>query len=146
MNDRNTERVRTERIAFQARQFVTAAQRCGGFHINGFDMKDWLPNAQVVNYALGAELALKGLQLLHMGKAERGHDLSKLCLSLPLAVQEFVRKDMPKALFDERLHSLRLAFEEWRYAHESDVDISISIGFLEHLATSSTKVLEVALC
>ncbi|MDM0029899.1 hypothetical protein [Variovorax saccharolyticus] len=121
-------------------QFMSAARQCG--KVNGQDVSgEWLPYPQVVNFAFAAEIALKALHVVHLGKPMRGHDLEALCNALPPEVTARVcGPDMNQLMFGERLHAVRDAFEVWRYAYEKD-SIGISVDFLARLAQSAIDTL-----
>lgn len=120
-----------------AEQFYRAAERCGGML-----SEEWLPHPQVVNYAFAAEVALKGLRLVHRGDSGRGHDLAIILGDLPADVQDRVRGSaMAPALFVDRLRNVGKAFEVWRYSYERG-QTSISVKFLEDVANSTIAVLQ----
>lgn len=127
------------RILHAARQFLQAAKLCAH---NGGEAapQEWLMYPSIVNFAFAAELALKGLHVVHFGKPVRGHDLSELCLALPADVMARVRGSSNPARFEARLAEVRDAFEVWRYAYEKD-SMSISTSDLHELAKSAVDVL-----
>lgn len=125
-----------ERMLQAANEFYRAAVRCGRTLEDG-----WLPHPQIVNFAFAAEVALKGLRLVHNGDTWRGHALDAIFKDLPTAVQDRVRgSEMPTALFLDRLGSVARAFEDWRYAYEQG-SMSVSIEFLDGIAHSAIAVL-----
>lgn len=123
-----------------AKQFHAAAVACG-MGLDTTDPREWLPYPEIVNYAFAVELALKGLQSIHLGAPSRGHDLAKLGAALPACVVDRVRgQHVPPVLFADRLHDVRNAFEVWRYAFEHG-QMRISVTFLGGLAESAIAVL-----
>lgn len=125
-------------IALRAQDFLIAAQRCGKASFD--DAGDWLPEPQVVNCAFAIELTLKGLQVICLGKAERGHYLDELFERLPAEIQSEICRDVDADSFTRQLQKARNAFAEWRYAHEANGS-EIDYGFLEWMATRTIGIL-----
>lgn len=126
-------------IACNAQDFLTAAKRCGEF--DHADYEGRLSDPQIVNCAFAIELALKGLQIIYLGKAEPGHRLDELFKRLPTEVQDKIRRKVDETLFLTNLREVRSAFVEWRYAHEAD-ELTIDYGFLEWMATRTIRMLQ----
>jgi len=131
-----------ERILEAADQFYQAAKLCGGHCDEAGEPEDWLVFPEIVNYAFAAELALKGLHWVHLGKPPHGHDLEQLCVNLPpmLVAEMAAHTFTPQALFRWRLHDVRSAFQDWRYALEKE-ELGLAIGFLSNLAAAAIYAL-----
>lgn len=130
------------RILEAADQFYQAAKLCGGHCDESGEPEDWLVFPEIVNYAFAAELALKGLHWVHLGKPPHGHDLEQLCMSLPpMLVAEMAEFSLTHpALLRGRLHEVRSAFHDWRYAFEKE-ELGLAIGFLSNLAAAAIAAL-----
>ena len=127
------------RILTMAEQFIKAG-RIASDNGGPAAPHEWLLCPSIVNFAFAAELALKGLHVVHSGKAPFGHDLEVLYLALPAEVQGRIRGSANPAMFNYRLHEMRNAFEVWRYAYEKD-SIGVSTGHLHELAKTAIEVL-----
>lgn len=85
----------------------------------------------VVNAALACELYLKGIMIYYSEDKTfcTGHDLKELFVSLPANVQIEIKKifqNIEGLDFEESISMNRMAFQEWRYAFEKDVDIIVN--------------------
>jgi hypothetical protein len=124
-----------------ADQFFRAAERCHE-RFSSHPTRAWLPYPQVANYAFAAEVALKGLQVVYLGNATRGHHLERLYRTLPENVQSRVSGTAAQAvLLHERLGEISLAFETWRYAYEHNM-LGISLDLISGLAQRAMGVLQ----
>ena len=129
---------RSLRVAIR---FLEAGARCGSID----DMDNWLAQPQIVNYAFAAEVAIKGLHELHLGKRAHGHELAALFDKLPEGIRGQLRGSKAAGTFDAKLALVSNAFKKWRYVHQEANQHRVLIFFIRDFARQSIEVLNISL-
>lgn len=88
---------------------------------------------EIVNAAFSCELILKATIIMEMGKQVnfRSHRLDMLFSMLSQETQEKIRADSSIFDWDRFMHVSSNAFVEWRYLHEKDGVMAISISDMQ---------------
>ena len=126
-----------------SKQFYRAFELCRGNGLTSLDGKPSADIPSVVNLAFAIELALKA-SLLAYSQTSRAHDLSELYSLLPETDRDFILHEsgLQVARFSEQLDAAAKSFVEWRYLHEKNGLLSVSLQFLELVWLAVSRLAE----